>query len=759
LAYSIYMNKMNIQCIILLLATASPFTFANDPTKIPYINKKVILDGVLTPGEWEGTYESMFNEVIYPYNDTTDITTKTYMFEDGEYLYVAFDAFTPNPDALTDFYRARDSAGYDDSVGIKIDTFNEEQFAYEFYVTPSNAQVDYLYNENSGSWSLSWNAIWNSAAQVTDTGYIVEMAIPLKSLNFKDGLDIQEWGIEFYRYHMDGQPLDISSKQYDVFGSCLLCHMDKIQGFENAEVGNNLVLTPSFVARNDSTRDTNNDWQDETNYEGSIDVRWGIATNVLFNATINPDFSGIDADSAELNVNETFSIYYKERRAFFTENTGHFDSPLDIIYTRNIADPEYGTKLTGTVGKHSFGTFFTKDQQTNILIPGNLGSDIGSILGESNAGAARYQGQITDNLNLGAIATIRDADEYHNYLGGVDAKYDVGENGQFQAQVLRSETLYPTEFQDELYGENVLRTRNDEKLTDTAYSVEYVYLGEKWQYQFQQQSFGEDFRADLGFIPQVDYKENGAFLKRRWVTNNDGNGYSYDAKVEWSSQDAQNGNYLGNERLYTFEASIPSYPKIILEWQDTEQSSLRFDDSILALTDNTEIFEVDNLFGLVDRQISTSLNVIFEFTVGDRIDFNNNRLGDGYEVYGSVRWSANKHLELRLAHSVEDVKVNNEPLFTANLSDFRVKYQFNEHSFLRLTLIYSNVDYNPDNYLFDIVERSEDVGTQLLYSYQVSPQTLVYLGYSDYQYSDDVQQDWLRTDKTFFAKFSYAWQL
>ena len=96
-------------------------------------------------------------------------------------------------------------------------------------------------------------------------------------------------------------------------------------------------------------------------------------------------------------------------------------------------------------------------------------------------------------------------------------------------------------------------------------------------------------------------------------------------------------------------------------------------------------------------------------------------------------------------------------MFTANLLDTRFTYQFSVRSFLRLTMIYSDITRNPDNYLDTVDRNNRSIATQLLYSYKINPQTLFFVGYSDSAFSDDDLRHLTRDNRTLFMKFSYAW--
>ena len=101
--------------------------------------------------------------------------------------------------------------------------------------------------------------------------------------------------------------------------------------------------------------------------------------------------------------------------------------------------------------------------------------------------------------------------------------------------------------------------------------------------------------------------------------------------------------------------------------------------------------------------------------------------------------------------------VDDERLFTANLTDLRLSYQFSAKQFIRLALIYSDVERNTSNYLIDVDATDRNLGTQLVYSYMINPLSRLFIGYGDSAFADDNNPGLLRTEQTVFMKFSYAW--
>ncbi|MCJ8274511.1 MAG: hydrolase, partial [Psychrosphaera sp.] len=177
----------------------------------------------------------------------------------------------------------------------------------------------------------------------------------------------------------------------------------------------------------------------------------------------------------------------------------------------------------------------------------------------------------------------------------------------------------------------------------------------------------------------------------------------------------------------------------------------------------------DETQGMAYAQITPVSGVsLSSFTrFGKQIDFDNNRLGDVFDLESSVTWQLGKHIEMELSHNYNSLKIDGDQLYAANQTDIRLSYQFDIRSYVRLVVQYTDITRDPDMYFdegidnqpIDINAHSKYFNTQLLYSYKLNPQTLVYLGYSDSGFQDDDLSRIEKTDRTVFAKFSYAWQM
>src|SRR5688572_1947041 len=173
---------------------------------IPHSTQAVQVDGVLDDAIWQAALRLQLTIETYPReNQTPDVETTAYLVENGDQLLIAFDARDPDPASIRAYLRDRDSAFNDDFVGVVLDTFNDQRRAFEFFVNPFGVQMDLINDDVSRNESSSWNAIWDSAGQVNERGFTVEIAIPFSQLRFPSVGGEQTWGIDVLRFRPRAQ--------------------------------------------------------------------------------------------------------------------------------------------------------------------------------------------------------------------------------------------------------------------------------------------------------------------------------------------------------------------------------------------------------------------------------------------------------------------------------------------------------------------------------------------------------------------------
>jgi len=725
---------------------------------IPHTKHDITIDGNIDEKVWEKALSIELNIVNNPWNNKpSPVKTTARIIENGDTIYISFVAQDPNPEEILAYLGDRDTRLEDDVVGIKLDTYNNRRLSYELFVNPYGVQIDRIKNELTGDVNSAWDGMWQSFGKRTPTGYQVEMAVPYHTLNFADTEEEKTWAIEFIRLYPRDTRLRISHVSLDRNNDCWLCQIPEAKGFKQAKTGNNLMVTPAVVASKNDTRDIydpQDNWQSNNDTDAGVGLRWGINANTLLNVTVNPDFSTVESDAGQLNVNKTYSLFYQEARPFFVENSDYFTSNFNLVYTRNIADPDYGAKLTGTNDNHTYGGFISHDTQTNFIVPGNTGSSLKSLDEESHSGAFKYRYDFTENFSLGAISTLRKSNSYENTVAGVNSKYQINESNAVLGQVVHSTSDYS------------IKQTND--LSDQAVKLAYEHNSEYWSVNVEHQKIGKNFRADLGYMPKADYQDEKLLIDRFFYSDNDS--FWQEAKLsgQWQIKHNENGELLEKSlassftidgpKLSSFDIMLTYADKVGLRKHELDNSE-KYDYSIDGNTDRfTE--KLVTLFAYI--QPTKYLYNELYFSFGDKIDYANNRIADYQEVYVNTRINPTSHLEVDFSYTYETLDADGSAVYDANLVELRVSYQFDVNSYLKLNVVYSDIDQNLDNQNLNnnvsvYSKKNSDLSTQLIYSYKLNPQTVFFLGYSDNSYQDDNLNDLRRAERTLFTKISFAW--
>jgi Domain of unknown function (DUF5916)/Carbohydrate family 9 binding domain-like len=728
--------------LTLLVCLALPL-FAEEKARydITRVGAAVTVDGVIDAAEWANVKPIDLAFETFPGNNiAARVKTEAYLGYDDKNLYVGFRAFDPNPRAIRAHLTDRDRAYQDDFIGIAVDTFNDERRAFEFFVNPLGVQMDLTNNDLTGNEDDSWDAIWSSSGKIHSDRWEVEMAIPFSQIRFKEsGADVQTWGIDIIRIYPREQRYRMGLHKQNRDRSCYVCQMSKLTGFRGITPGRNVEISPTVTTQRTDARPELGSPLSSGSFktEPGVTTRWGMTPNLTLNAAINPDFSQVEADSAQLDINNTFALFFNEKRPFFLEGADFFDTPFSIVYTRTIAEPDWGAKLTGKEGNHGGGVFVARDAKTQLLIPGSQGSSLTTLNEQNLTGVLRYRRDFGKNANLGATFTARQGGDYSNRVGGIDGYWRVTQSDTLTAQVLTSATQYP----DAVEADGG---------SGHAFFARYRHGTRNWYWSTSLENVSDRFRADTGFMPRVDYRVGVAALERTW--------WPKDGQKTWWSR-----VFWGTDWDRTEELSSGTVLEEELEtWVGVggpRQSFLHLDVGTRNRHFNGRDFDGEkfvNIYGEITPH--KSLYAELSINAGDQIDFANTQPATRFRVTPFVRWRATRHLQLQLLHTNERLDVDGGRLYTADLSELRAVYQFNVRMFVRALIQYTDIRRNPSLYVDTVDARSKLLFPQLLFSYKVNPQTVLFVGYSSTRVGDE-RIDVTEADRTLFVKVGYAWAM
>jgi hypothetical protein len=304
-----------------------------DPYIVPETVIEITIDAVLDEDAWQHALILQLNYEVRPgENVTPPVNTEVLLTYDVNNLYAAFRCYDPEPAAIRAHLRDRDTLGGDDWIALILDTFNDQRRSFDFIVSAIGVQYDQIETQNNED--TGWDAIWDASSMITDQGYVVEIAIPFSSIRFQRTDGPQIWGFDAVRRYPRDVPHHISLFPRDRSNNCYLCQAVKIKGFSAATPGSNIEIDPTVIALRSDDRPEFPEGElkkRDQQAEIGLSASWGITPNLTSNFTINPDFSQVEADAQQLDINEPFALFYSERRPFFTEGADFFSAPLCVV--------------------------------------------------------------------------------------------------------------------------------------------------------------------------------------------------------------------------------------------------------------------------------------------------------------------------------------------------------------------------------------------------------------------------------------------
>jgi len=417
--------------------------------EITKIDGSVKIDGLLNDDCWKNAV-SISQFVEHNPGDQTrpDVDTRTYITYDENRLYVAFICYD-NPEEIRASYCERDKLwNGQDNIGVFIDTYGDAIWAYTLNVNPHGIQMDALWSPYRGE-DTSFDLIWDSAGKITAQGYQVEMAIPFSSLRFPNK-DVQTWRMEFYRHRYRDSHYEYSWAAYDRDEPCWPCQWGFVSGIKNAIPGKGIEFLPSVIAYQSGYLEGSGTPGDPFNFsnndpdgEFSLGAGYDISSNITTEATYNPDFSQVESDEAQIDLNTTFALFYPEKRPFFQEGSDLFGTWSNTFYSRTINDPQFAGKFTARINRSNFAYLVARDEHTPLIVPFEDGSAY-ILTGKSVSNFGRFKQPFGTDSFIGLLVTDRRLDDGGSgSLIQLDNQICYHKNWRTQFEYIRSFTEEP----------------------------------------------------------------------------------------------------------------------------------------------------------------------------------------------------------------------------------------------------------------------------------------------------------------------------
>ena len=693
--------------VLVSLALAAEVRAEEPPTiDLPHLPGAAIrLDGVLDEEHWQRAHriDEFWN--FDPVDQgRSEFPTTAWIFHDGEHLYFAFDCPSPDEARVRAHLGAREDINRDDQVGIYLDTFDDDRRGFVLYVNALGVQQDIRVGEDTG-WNFDWDARFRSAARIDDHGYKVEVAVPFESLRFPRGAE-QRFGLVLTR-KLASRNVKIAYPHVEQ-GPSLWAQAATLTGIHDVAPGRPLEIIPSATFSATWERDDGAGTLglehpiDLSNLHRGLTMRWAMSPNTSLGVAVNPDFSQVESDPDQLDVNTRYALFLDEKRPFFMQGLDAFDVPLDVLYTRSIVSPLEGINLNGVENGWTVGVLHAVDQApagslvAEYATPGFEDDDVRDRLGVTNVlrvkrdvGRQAAVGLFVADKELGQ--GLPEAPDAYNRVGGLDAYVPIGKRVRIQGQALYSMT-----------GQ-----REGERIHGGAYNLSASVRDSHGEVWLEHQNIGRDFRSESGFVTRVDridtelggeYRfdvDRGALTDiKPWAEA--GVGFTHDGTFADQWADAAVRFKIARLNYLTFGAT---------QWHEL-YASQRFTTAEGYLSFISSAIDV--------LRFSVSGNVAGEINYDPDDLF----LGPSWEIEGDVLLRLLRRLSVEVTATHHAMfRPGGDPHYDIQIVRSGVLLSFTRDLWLRAVA--------------EVNTHDQDLDLELLLGYTPVPGTAVYLGYSE----------------------------
>jgi hypothetical protein len=462
------------------------------------IAQPIVLDGRLDEPAWADAapidrfYETYPGSLV-PAPERTEVR----LLYDDNYLYIGIHLWLKDPQRLrTPFVRRDKVNSSHDYVQIYLDQQGSRRGSYLFRTNARGDRTDGYQNEAQESESLDPDYDWDVASHIDSDGWSTEMRIPLSTLRIARS-GPQRWSVIVTRGVPRDQNTQMASAPFPHDTNCFLCFAGTVFFPDLTPKSEHLIVTPSvtFTRRRDSGSFGT---YDDIKPAPSLDAKWLPSDGTALDLTVHPDFSQVEADSAQLTANQRFAIDLPEKRPFFLEGADLVTTAIPVVYTRSVAAPDYGLRYTQRSTGLEYTTFAARDGgEPAIVEPGFLGST--SVLPDfaSDDAFARVRDTFGQGDIGGLVAIKHNDDGSQNVVGGVDATWSNNVD-RVTGQLLDSATRDPNR-------PDLLSTYQGQSLQGAAALLQWDHSTQNvWSLRYQR--FDPGFRSWLGYVPRVGYQ-------------------------------------------------------------------------------------------------------------------------------------------------------------------------------------------------------------------------------------------------------------
>ncbi|HUQ50007.1 MAG TPA: DUF5916 domain-containing protein [Terriglobales bacterium] len=685
---------------------------------IPRLEKAPELEDFLQmkpSAEWEGKLAKVDAFIQRDPKDGSPATqaTHAYLGYDQKNFYVVFVCFDSEPKSVRARLARRDTIGpEDDEVQIYLDTFDDKLRAYGFMTNPRGVQFDYLWTEQNG-YDTSFDTLWQSRGQVTEQGWVAIMSIPFKSMRFP-ARPAQKWGLLLQRV-IPRTSENVFWPRVSTRISGRLNQEGTVTGLADISPGRNIQFIPYGVMRTfraPDLRDPSDPRFSNVRLRGDIglDTKMVIKDSYVLDIALNPDFSQVESDEPQVTVNQRFEVFFPEKRPFFLENANFFDTPINMLFTRRIADPQVGARLTGKKGPYAVGVLFADDQSPGRRVADN------DPLRDTRAyfGVGRISREFLKQNSVGVMYTHRAYEDSYNSVVGVDSRLKFGKNWRGNVAHVRSKTRFLDKTEKDGHSSEVF----------------FDYTDRKFGFNTLFNDTSEDFLTQTGFFRRPDFRRFSNFARynfrpegKRLISH----GPAIFQLATWDHRGVRLEHYYNANYRFQFQRNTE-----IGTFINAGQNRLRpADFSILTANRDyrnahtgffffSTFFKQLTLNGEISR--GTDINYV-PVSGGSPV------LTDSDSAFFAI--TVKPISQLTVDNTFIMTRLRDRPtgssVFNNHIIRSKWNYQFTRQLSLRTIFQYNTLLANPN---FTALNNSKGFNTDVLVTWLLHPGTAVYVGYN-----------------------------
>ncbi len=701
--------------------------FPNTPLQPLRTDSPPVIDGTLDDPVWETAPSVTGFKTFHPdYGIDMPEKTIVYMAYDKENLYFGFKCFDRQPQKIKASIARRDTIRPDDWVCINLDSFNDQQSLYAFYINPLGIQTDSRYS--GGQEDFSQDFVFTSAGRIDEEGYVVEVQLPFKSLRFSNKKTV-EMGVIFERMinrqSTHGTYPALSPEK----GMFFLTQMqplvlEDIQHYTLFELLPAITLNQRQYAEEGGLNVT------DRFSDLSLTTKYGITSKLILDATYNPDFSQVESDAGQVDVNLRYDLYFPEKRPFFLEGmenfniggSSSFDTLRAMVYTRKIVDPLAGTKLTGKIASNNtIAALISLDESLRYS------GDVDTTGNYALFSILRYKRALSEDSYVGAFFTSRDLKNHFNRVIGPDGQIRITPSSILGFHLFYSQT--------QITGES-------EKFDGHALGIDYLYLTRNLDINLGIQDISRDFDTETGYITRTGLTRIGGSITPKLYPNS--KAIQRIDPIIFSAQTKDRfSNIWETQNTFMLNFFLPRSTKLAL-----------------SADYSTEVYQ-DEKFNTSGWSVAGTSQLIKQFYLkltyrnGNAIYYSEDPFqGRGTQAGGEIIFQPSEKISLSLNLAYADFfrDADSVKVYDYTILRTRLTYQMNKYLTFRGVVEYN--DYN------------KTLLTDFLVSFLYIPGTVIHLGYGSlYEKTQWVEGEYRASDRFMqmerglFFKVSYLWRL